>query len=395
MAVNTNRIIGPQFGDGITLDGSRIQAARDELIALVNSLPPDLVAARWSPTLIALGFMPSISTGAAPPPTGSLPFMGAINDFAGTAALQKPTPPIPNQERVKSCDVAAITFAGGTTGDLLTWETSVFIERPTILAAATLFAEDSDLTYNNTWLYGDQPPTGESWGAPTHDVTLQVCVDDLYQGFDRKRLKQEAVTFNYDTAQFKFNTQNCAAGLDTMKPQYRPNAVAGKPFNGKAIRLTPYILLPEYSRLRLQWTIPQYGTEKDAYKYTYTHAATGIGDRTTYNIDNGYGTNVIHLWDSVTGAETPAQIATAIAAVIAVDPASTYTASAAGAVVTLTSRTASKPGTTITSVVNTGGITGVGAVRQQTPWTLSTWGPQPWAINCWSASLQLWEAARG
>ncbi len=398
MTVKTNRLLPAQFAQGVTLDGSRIGATRDRLIELLNTLPPDLVAARWCPTHIAQSFLPSQKSGGAP--TGSLPFMPWLNDNNRKCPLAGQVPTnaqlAQNTQRAKS---VAVPFPV-TTANLYIWETSFFVERPSILAALTLFAEDVQDPYLNKWLYGTSPPTGKSAGQATDDVSLQICVDDLYQSSDRKRLKQEAVLFNYDTAQMLFNTQDCSAISDTAKP-----GLAGttKVFNGKAIRLTPYILLPEYSRVRIQLTIPNYSSTFESFRFVVQNDATMAGDSLAITSPTDY-IGAFTAYDWAAGVQTPAQIATTAATAYNTHAGVNrrLNAHADGAAIVLTSNLPMLPISTGPSIGGAGAITVDGVAfpilsnGAQTKGALgiSSWGVTPWAGNTWSQHINLWEAVR-
>lgn len=244
-----NRLLPYQFAPGLTADGTRIETALRKIVELYNDVPPDLILRRWFPTHRVWHHAPGYHwTGLAAEYT-RMPFMDARNGTYACASKEPATESaIQNVERVKSCAVPGIVVAEATvsTQNLLTWEVAFHTTAPTILSAATLFAEfDYGSVSKNDW-------RTDPGGVPTADVTFQVCVDDGWDLDNRKKLRQEALAYSIPSDTW----DNTYAPMTPSPLTGLPNFLTTMTF--KAVTLNQLVLIAEYSRVRIQCTIPVY-----------------------------------------------------------------------------------------------------------------------------------------
>ena len=245
----TNRLLPQQFQPGATLDGTRIEQALQELVALYNDVPPDLLQRRWSPSELVWGYSPDANGATAGTPQ-QLPWMHWNNTDTLSATLQTPTT-FQNFHRAKSCLVPTITpvVAGEF---LLHWEVSHVSPYPTILGALTCFAEwQATGPYQNNWVYGAAPPPGHLAGEGTEDFTLQATFADGWDLENRQKLRQGALVWQMRSDAFNFT--NIAVGADTISPAHPIGS-----FRGFGVHATPLVLIPANARVIFQATIPRY-----------------------------------------------------------------------------------------------------------------------------------------
>lgn len=248
----SNRLLPQQFGAGTDISGTRIEHALDALVRVYNDVPADLVKRRWCPSHLVANYSPSSGAGGGVPAARELPWMRNRNStaVAAPAPVQQITE-VQNPQRVKSCAVPTVTDA-----NLWTWEVVFANARPIIVSAASLFAEfQAAGPYQNDWTYIAPVPTlppGLGNGDPTTDVTFQLCVDDGWDIENRRKLRQEVLLWRFRSDAF-FSDPKFSAAADTMLP---PHPI-GK-WQGHALLTTPLVLIPAYSRVRAQVTIPRY-----------------------------------------------------------------------------------------------------------------------------------------
>ena len=250
----SNRLLPQQFGAGTDISGTRIEQALDALVRVYNDVPADLVKRRWCPSHLVANYSPSQDNGIVSP--RQLPWMANLNAIGGgfSSTLEPPTE-IQNRQRVKSCKVPTITE-----GNLLVWEVAFANARPVIVSALSLFAEfqgpgGGSGPYQNNWTYGPFPPTlppGLLPGDPTTDFTFQLGVDDGWDIENRRKLRQEILLWRFRSDAY-FSDPKFSAAADTLLP---PHPI-GK-WQGHALLTAPLILIPAYSRMRVQMTIPIY-----------------------------------------------------------------------------------------------------------------------------------------
>lgn len=255
----SNRLLPHQFAPGNTADFTRVEQALRKVVDLFNEVPPSVVERRWSHSSLVWGYSPGNE--AAPL---SLPWLRYQNSSTALAALEPPQlEDITNPQRVKSCGVPTI-FPNNSSQDLFTWEVAWSFERPTIIAALTLSAQyDASVgsPYDNNWVVGAGP-------NPVEDFTLQLCVDDAWDLENRRKLKQEALVYNFRADAFDFNPVGGVPLADIILPQM-PTALQ---WDGKQIDLAPLVLVPAGGRVRVQFTIPLYSAPATTSWGTYPFA---------------------------------------------------------------------------------------------------------------------------
>jgi len=196
---------------------------------------------------------------------GGSPFLR--NDNTGSPSDQPVTSAqITNPYRAKSCQVVGLdsTINPADTGYLLTWEVTMLASYPMIIGSFVVMAGllPAQLSnYINPWLYGIDPPNGFNFADPTQDFTLQVCISDGWDLENRKKLRQESLTYQMRSDAFKFSPAGLpAAGSDPTVPSMPLNGGRNSiSWDGFAVMADALVLVPVGARVVFQWTIPWYG----------------------------------------------------------------------------------------------------------------------------------------
>ncbi len=248
--MNTNRLTPHQMAIGNTADATRIEQCLMRLAELYDDVPPEFVQRRWSPSPLVWGFTPpqqglfSASFG--------LPFLPNTH---GATFGGKPTC---NPQRVKSCAAPGLIAA-----EHRTWEVSCLFSRPKIIGSLAVFAEVCGPVFpsrpKNEWLYGATPPAPFDANDPTQDFTLQVCISDGWDLENRKKLRQESLTYQTRSDAFKYS-QRAISGAPTALPKSPHNSK----WAGFAVTTQALVLVPAGARVIFQWTIPQYAVATDS-----------------------------------------------------------------------------------------------------------------------------------
>lgn len=241
----TNRLLPYQFGDGNTVDATRIETAFEKLVELYNDVPADLIRRRWTPSEMIWGINP-FDLNEVGSYTGNpyfIPFLRSYNTVNWQDTVQ-PVESYQNPQRVKSARFDGVLNPPNS--DLLTWEVSFAPSRPVIIGYLAVFAEyQATGPYTNDW---DLFTGGKGF-------TLQVTVDDAWDVENRKKLRQESLIYNTESGAFRFNPSDIKP-TDTMQPPSPLAAATDRAFNGFAVVADPIVLIPAKARVRFQWTIP-------------------------------------------------------------------------------------------------------------------------------------------
>jgi len=255
--MSSNRLLPYQFAPGLDASPTRIEQSLLELAKLYDDVPADLVRRRWSPSPLLWGFSPP-SVGV----NGS-PYLEEYNySFSGTNPISHSQ--LTNTYRTKSTQVDGITFEDyPISGGLLTWEVTMLASHPMIIGSFVVMAGllTPELSnYLNSWRYGVVPPAGHSFAQPTQDFTLQVCISDGWDLENRKKLRQESLTYKMRSDAFDFSPAGVpSAGSDPTKPPFPSDALRHPVnWNGFAVMADALVLVPVGARIVFQWTIPRY-----------------------------------------------------------------------------------------------------------------------------------------
>lgn len=260
--MSSNRLLPFQSAPGIDASATRIEQSLLALAELCDDVPADLLRRRWSPSHALWGFTP-------PSVASPSPFLGNFNfSFGGPQSIAFAQ--LTNPYRCKSCQADGITVANG--GQLLTWEVSMLATHPIIIGSLVVMAAKlaaqfwSDM---NPWQYGNNPPTGHANGDPTEDFTLQVCVSDGWDLENRKKLRQESLTYKMRSDAFAFSPitpPGPNVSDTTLPPMPLWNGVGVGPcaWNGFAVMADALVLVPVGARIVFQWTIPFYPDANNA-----------------------------------------------------------------------------------------------------------------------------------
>lgn len=249
--MSSNRLLPYQFAPGLDASPTRIEQSLLKIAELYDDVPPEFVQRRWSPSHMLWGFSPPSVTMAGNP---------YLQWYNGSG------PNVTNPYRCKSCFVDGLSD-GQDEGYLLTWEVTVLASHPMIIGSFVVMAgtiNGATSTYNNPWVYAADPPPGHNIGEPTEDFTLQVCISDGWDLENRKKLRQESLTFQTPSKAFKFSPAGIPPALlsaDTTMPPMPLELVSGEPtkWNGFAVMADALVLVPVGARMVFQWTIPWYG----------------------------------------------------------------------------------------------------------------------------------------
>lgn len=241
------RTLPQQFGQGLTVDGTRIE---QNVIALdgLRVAPPTMVERRWLPSWLCWGYQPDLLLAVARP--RQAPWTREQNDGVDISPTYLPAPQPSNRYRHKGVYTPGIGHTGPLDA-LYSWEVAFETQRPTYLAGlwATM---QTDAWYINGGTYGAPAPTTKTAGGPLDDLILQVFVDDHLDPEVRARTSVEGGQFNQPFSSCKMLASVLIGGLDTMQPPH-PQEVA----KGYLFRAEPDVLLPA-GRIRIAVTIPQY-----------------------------------------------------------------------------------------------------------------------------------------
>lgn len=253
--MSSNRLLPYQFAPGLDASPTRIEQSLLELAKLYDDVPADLVRRRWSPSPLLWGFSPPQVT-----PNGS-PYLEEFNfSFSGTNPISHDQ--LTNTYRAKSTEVDGITFEGYPTGGgLLTWEVTMLASHPMIIGslvvmAGFLYANLSP--YQNYWRYGITPPPGHAENEPTQDFTLQVCISDGWDLENRKKLRQESLTYKMRSDAFNFTSIYSTPSDPTQPPMPMDEELHHINWDGFAVMADALVLVPVGARVVFQWTIPRY-----------------------------------------------------------------------------------------------------------------------------------------
>lgn len=270
----TNRLVSHQFGPGVTLDGTRIEHALRDLVALYNDVPADLVLRRWSPSTLVWGMTP-------PSTSIVVPWMSEHNGSAGLSTYERPdAEDIQNPYRVKSTRHAVVS---PNESNSQVFDVTFAAVHPVVIGAFTVMAEWQKVgPYQNNWTYGAVPPTGKANGDPTEDFTLQVCVSDAWDIENRKKLRQESLVYRIRSDAFLNQIISVAAGVTGMPPHgllptHPQLDGAGNPvaFSGFAVANAHPVLVPSGARVHFILTIPKYGAANTS---SWSHTMPQIGN---------------------------------------------------------------------------------------------------------------------
>lgn len=250
--MSSNRLLPYQFAPGLDASPTRIEQSLLELAKLYDDVPADLVRRRWSPSPLLWGFSPAqVDSGGEP----YLPGYNFVSGGTNPVSLNQ----ITNPYRCKSCHVDGIDTI--VDGSLLTWEVTMLASYPMIIGsfvvmAGALYCPLSP--YENFWKYGTTPPSGHVENEPTQDFTLQVCISDGWDLENRKKLRQESLTYRMRSDAFNFTDINSPHNDPTKPPM--PLDDDGHPINwdGFAVMANALVLVPVGARIVFQWTIPHY-----------------------------------------------------------------------------------------------------------------------------------------
>lgn len=253
--MSSNRLLPYQFAPGLDASPTRIEQSLLELARLYEDVPADLVKRRWSPSPLLWGFSPPQVT-----PGGS-PYLEEYNyAFSGTNPISHSQ--LTNTYRAKSTQVDGISFEDYPVGGgLLTWEVTMLASHPMIIGslvvmAGFLYANLSP--YQNIWKYGVNPPPGHTEGQPTQDFTLQVCISDGWDLENRKKLRQESLTYKMRSDAFNFTSAYSAPNDPTQPPMPVDEGLHHINWDGFAVMADALVLVPVGARVVFQWTIPRY-----------------------------------------------------------------------------------------------------------------------------------------
>ena len=245
--MSSNRIVPEQFGNGLTVDATRLERNVIKVDEL-GTPPPKYIRRRYMPSWLVWGQM---SDNLATPM--QFPWLREKND--NISATYSPLPVATNLFRHKAVYTPEIQHNGGGNA-LYTWEVSFETKHPTYLTKLFAFmAVDAD--FQNDGHYGGVPPVTKTAFAWMSDAELQVFVDDNLDPENRARTSVEAgaIQQSMDTLQMCVTLIDPA--WDTMVPAHPAGAVTGYRFT-----VDCDVLLPP-GRIRLAMTIPQYAIVTD------------------------------------------------------------------------------------------------------------------------------------
>lgn len=242
--MSSNRLLPYQFAPGLDASPTRIEQSLLKLAELYDDVPAEFMMRRWSPSHMLWGFSPpSVSV-------AGNPYLKWYNP--GSSAT--------NPYRCKSC------FAEGlgdppNEGYMLTWEVTALASHPMIIGSLVVMALKGVGHYNNQWLYGAEPPPGYETGEPTRDVSLQVCISDGWDLENRKKLRQESLTYQMRSDAFWFCPGSMPpVNTDPTLPSFPQNSEGDETaWDGFAVMADALVLVPVGARMVFQWTIPWYG----------------------------------------------------------------------------------------------------------------------------------------
>ncbi len=234
-----------QFRDGTTVDGNRIDASLDGLVATFNALHPRHRESLWVQSQIVGGYVGVPASVGTQPPTPWMPMLNG-NDPQ-------------NLTRVKGAAVDGVNLFPffPTTDRLYVYEASFSTSKPMLLRALSLMLHTDAAKYLNNFLAGAKAPPGLSNTNPLRDLSLVVQIDHPYDLENRRSTTAllQKVRFSLDTV--KANV-NAGVPVATMLP-LMPTASGFESLEGVFVALRDINApIPANSRVRIAFVIPQY-----------------------------------------------------------------------------------------------------------------------------------------
>lgn len=260
----SSRLTPNQFGEGLTLDATRLE---QDLVALANRynapLPAD-IARRWVESHLVSGFLPNTfpvdpyaefpTSMGAQTVVQALPWMGAYNPApvgtaaTGTSAAGVAPPPA-------AADITNVYRHKGTKqtfGDIQTWEVAWTQTGPCLLDVITLTLA-TDSAFPNSFLYTGGPKDGQ----PLDNVVVQVLVDSALDSANRVGALAPVLVRNFSVADFFISLPAFSGVADTMQPPVVDGTVPA----GLCIQLFPRQPIPEGARVRVALSLPLYESD--------------------------------------------------------------------------------------------------------------------------------------
>lgn len=252
--MSTRELSKYQAADGVSIAGTEVSAALQDVNEVLNSLEPKHLERNYSRKVWCIGHSPSTKT----VNPRRLPWLPNYNDAKSASAVETPTT-FQNPFRYKGDWNDDIDPVNSLVEKLWTMEWSVVITRPSILRRFVVSAL-TDTAYVNTFRYGAVGPANHGSLQPVYDLTCIVQADDPYAQGDREKSLVPAIRRAFKLNGHMLSKYTPLPGTDTGLPAYPTGSAEGLMFDmanqdGTALLDTP---LPEGTRLRFIVQVPQY-----------------------------------------------------------------------------------------------------------------------------------------
>lgn len=254
-----------QFADGVTIDGTRIDALMGDWNALWNAIPKRMLQGRFTENRLVGGYMPHPTY-----VTDFFPFQPAHNSTGAVDIVSGKGPlagaGVANEWRNKGFDVPGIDPKDQTDPvdeTVLMWTNNLFFEKPKVLHGVFLTL-GTDSVYLNDFLYDASPPPGKLLDDPVDDLFLEVAVKNAFLPGVRRLDDVVVHKVRFRLKSWLASVTNWSGVADTMLPPH-PEGVPCRTSVGPGA--SPWICvdlrhlnipLPSLSHVRFSIGIPLY-----------------------------------------------------------------------------------------------------------------------------------------
>lgn len=303
-------ITDEQFTEGTSIDGSRLDAAMDDVVDSFNNIPKRGMGRRFVQTQYVAGWQPwsSADRTAGEINYGQqhrMPWMPTINApvsvpapsplgtlFDGTAVNISSNDQVKNWHRFKGCEIPGIyqnlenmdslawVLPEEVWGLQWAWSRNIHFSKPVIIRDLALHIHvdrgtATERPYQNTMLYSDiggatleGAPPGFAVGDSSHDLVVMIDVAHPFTPEDTNMRSVVLQSRNFGLKNSAFSQgalgvlSSTAPTYNDMSPTFRggPDNDSQETVGGALHRMSGLnIPIPAKSRIRLAVIIPQYG----------------------------------------------------------------------------------------------------------------------------------------
>ena len=253
-----------QFSDSTTIDGSRIDAAMEDIERHFNNVPQGDIRTKWTQTSYVMSWRPTPT--AAVLKTHSFPWMRSVNDPTETVGVNPDS--FANPFRVKGFDIPGITpepqaVLSGSQEMNRQYHSTVGVEfvRPAIITHIDVMLLVDDragrgvTSYANTYQYGaTKTPPGFAANSNSKDFNFTIQVDAPTGPEDRQLNPIEMI--RHDWTLNMSQASNIAWPAAGTFYDMTPSGFPSLGFSGVVEKIKGPFQIHRNGRVRLTMTIP-------------------------------------------------------------------------------------------------------------------------------------------